>query len=95
MPKGSYGKDLYVLWIPEAEICKVGRSSNCARRLKEIRAGVPWLHVELACVLPDAGWIENTVHGAFRSRQVGREWFKADKAEVIKTAGELLACLGA
>ena len=91
--KSSYGEDLYVLWIPDAGLCKIGRSSNCERRLKEVRAYMPWLHVELACVLPGAGWLESTCHYAFKSHRVGKEWFKIPKEEAISTANMYVACL--
>ena len=41
MPKAEYGKDLYILWIAEADICKIGRSTDTKRRLKEIQAYCP------------------------------------------------------
>ena len=93
MPRAAYGTDLYILWLPEAELCKIGRSTDSRRRLKEIQAHMPWLSLELAAVLPGAGWLETTLHGAFKSRKCGREWFRIHKSEAIKTAGEMLACL--
>ena len=93
MPKGDYGKDLYILWIEEAQICKIGRSTNTTRRLKEIQSYCPWLTIEIAAILPNAGWIETTVHGAFKSRKCGREWFRVHKSEAIETTNMLLRCL--
>ena len=90
---GVYGTHLYVLWIPDGELCKIGRSSNCERRLKQIRAYMPWLHVEIAAVFPDGGWVETTMHDAFKSRRCGREWFKVPKDEAIATANMYLSCL--
>ena len=88
----DYGRDLYILAI-DNELCKIGRSSNCERRLKEVRAYMPWLVVELVAVLPDAGWLETTLHGAFKSRQVGREWFRVPKDQVLEAAEMYKACL--
>ena len=82
---------MYILAI-DNELCKIGRSSNCERRLKEVRAYMPWLVVELVAVLPDAGWLETTLHGAFKSRQVGRE-FRVPKDEAIEAADMYQACL--
>ena len=88
----DYGRDLYILAI-DGNLCKIGRSSNCERRLKEVRAYMPWLVVELVAVLPDAGWLEGTLHGAFQSRKVGREWFRIGKEEAIEAAEMNKACL--
>ena len=93
MPKGEYGKHSYILWIADAEICQIGRSTNTARRLKEIEAYCPWLPIEIAAILPNAGWIETTAHGAFKSRKCGREWFRAHNSEAIETANMLLRFL--
>ena len=88
----DYGRDLYILAI-DGNLCKNGRSSNCERRLKEIQSYMPWLSVELVAVLPDAGWLETTLHGAFKSRQVGREWFRIGKDEAVEAAEMYKACL--
>jgi hypothetical protein len=93
MAKGDYGKHLYILHIQDAGICKVGRSSNVERRLKEIRSYCPWLEIELAAVFPDKGWIEPTVHGGLKSKRVGREWFKVSQTEAIETTNMFLQCL--
>ena len=93
MPKTEYGKDLYILWIDDAQICKIGRSTDTKRRLKEIQAYCPWVNVEIAMILPGAGWLETTVHGAFKAKRCGREWFRVHKTEAIETANMLLRCL--
>ena len=82
----DYGSDLYVFACGE-DLVKIGRSSNCQRRLKEVRSYMPFLTVELAWVGPGSGWLENTAHYAFDARRCGKkaEWFRISKEEAIQT----------
>ena len=82
----DYGKDVYVLACGE-DLVKIGRSSNCQRRLKEERSYMPFLSVELAWVGAGAGWLENTAHYAFDSRRCGKkaEWFRISEDEAVRT----------
>ena len=87
----AYGTDLYILWLEEAGLCKIGRSCNCERRLREIQSHMPWLRLELFAILPGSGWLETTLHNAFKLQKCGREWFWISPAEALKTCAEMLA----
>jgi hypothetical protein len=89
----GWGQDLYVIWLPEAGIVKIGRSCNCERRFRQIKNHMPFLHVELTAIFPGSGWIESACHRAFDARRCGKEWFRVDREEAVQTVNGILAAL--
>ena len=88
-----YGTHLYILWIPEKGLCKIGRSGSPEKRLAQIQAYMPFLKIEVKLVLADAGHLERIMHEAFRSRNSGGEWFSVPWEEAIETALMYNHCL--
>jgi hypothetical protein len=90
----DWGHDLYVVWLPEADVVKIGRSCDCARRFKHIQQSCPFLHMELAAVFPGSGWAEGACHRALDTRRCGREWFRVSREDAIAEVNSILSALG-
>ena len=84
---------MYVIWLPEAGIVKIGRSCNCERRFRQIKNHMPFLNVELTAIFPGSGWVESACHRAFDARRCGKEWFRVDREEAVQTVNGILAAL--
>ena len=90
----DWGNDLYVVWLPEADVVKVGRSCDCQRRFKNIQQACPFLRLELAAVFPGSGWAEGACHRALDGKRCGREWFRASREEAVAAVNSILSGLG-
>ena len=88
--------DLYLAMRSDARsILKVGRSSNPARRCRDLESGHVF-QMKLIAVWPGAGSCETAAHRALQAfiRVPGpsREWFHASAAEVYAAVA---LCMGA
>ena len=87
----DYGRHLYLISALDdsgAGCCKIGRSSNCARRLNEVQRYMPWLRATLVARYENQGWQERRIHARLTDARVGTsEWFRVP-AEEAKAAIE-------
>lgn len=67
--------DLYAVQESLAGRIKIGQSGNVGARLAQLQTASP---AELTLVLrvPGCGWLERTLHRAFRYEHIDNEWFK-------------------
>ena len=76
----NWGNDLYV--FQAGPYCKVGRSYDVNRRLKELRRACPY-PVEVAAVFPGRGSDECVVHKHLATFRVCGEWFQICPGPVL------------
>ncbi len=89
----QWGEHLYVIAAPEAQIVKIGRSWDPARRCRDIGHACPWLCIDLVAVLYGAGCLEAACHRALEEQlpRAGGEWFRGTAAEAIQCVNDCIA----
>ena len=90
MAKRAYGTHLYVIAAGQTagDLCKIGRSMNVERRLKEIQHSSPWNDCRLVAVFQDNGFLEPCVLRALGAHERRGEWFRC-------TIGDAMAAVSA
>ncbi len=88
---GKKEKLLYVLFISELNVCKIGISENVEKRIKQLQTGCPFrIDVVRKYQSPISAKIEKILHRQYRSRKIDEneyhlmgEWFNLTIGEVV------------
>ena len=88
MAKRAYGTHLYI--IAAGGLTKIGRSMNCARRLKEHQHSNPFNDCRLVAVFQDSGFLEPCVLRALAAQERRGEWFRCTVPEALAAVGTCL-----
>lgn len=88
---GNKVKLLYILFISELNVCKIGISENVEKRIKQLQTGCPFrIDVVKKYDSPIASRIEKIMHRKYGSRKVDEnqynligEWFNLSIGEVL------------
>lgn len=75
-PRDSIGRDLYVVSADQVGVVKIGRSNDCAARLRDLQTGSP-VPLVLARAFGGCGESESLVHRLFSAQRSHGEWFRA------------------
>jgi hypothetical protein len=84
-------KEIYLMFVPELNICKIGLSNNSKKRIKQLQTGCPY-QINLAKIYRTelAAKVEKILHRHFRTRKVDQqdynltgEWFRLDIDQII------------
>lgn len=84
-------KEIYLMFIPELNICKIGLSNNSEKRIKQIQTGCPY-QINLTKIYKSkiASKIERILHRQFKSNKIDDqeynlqgEWFNLDIEQII------------
>ena len=67
--------DLYLILDKEANLLKIGRSTNVESRLKQIQSANGHV-LELLCIVKNKGNLESTLHDKFSKLKTSGEWYK-------------------
>jgi hypothetical protein len=82
----------YVYVIRSGDYCKIGKSVDVLRRLKEISTSTP-VAPEIVHTIPTNRMVraENTIHAKFASKRARNEWFNLDDSDIaeVKTIEHL------
>ena len=86
--KCVYGRDLYVISLVNMPYFKVGRATDCQKRLRQIQAFSPF---EARIVLQYAGASnrEAHMHKALMLHRLNGEWFDCTLADIMRSAARL------
>ena len=84
-------KLLYILYISELNVCKIGISENVEKRIKQLQTGCPFrIDVVKKYESPISARIEKILHRQYRSRKVDEneynlmgEWFSIPVSEML------------
>jgi hypothetical protein len=86
--KRPYGADLYVM--TSGDLCKIGRSMNAYRRLKELQHSNPWGDIQLVGIFPERGWLEPFVLRNLTGQHPTRgEWVHCTATQALTAVGTL------
>ena len=90
MAKRAYGTHLYLIVDSLTGLCKLGRSMNVERRLKEHQRSNPWGDLRIVATFDGAGFLEPWVFRAMSSHERRGEWFRCTIAEALTAVGLVL-----
>lgn len=84
-------KLIYILFISELNVCKIGISENVERRIKQLQTGCPYkIDVVKTFNSPISSKIEKVIHRSYTSNKVDEneynlmgEWFNIPVTEVL------------
>ena len=88
---GNKEKLLYILFISELNVCKIGISENVEKRIKQLQTGCPFkIDVVKKYESPMSSRIEKILHRQYQNRKVDEneynlmgEWFNLTIGEVL------------
>lgn len=84
-------KEIYLMFIPELNVCKIGLSNNSKKRIKQLQTGCPY-QINLTKVYNSeiASKIEKILHRNFNAKKIDYqeynlkgEWFRLDIDQII------------
>lgn len=89
---GNSRKRLYLLFISELNVCKIGISENVENRIKQLQTGCPFkIDVVRSYSSPISSRIEKVLHRQFQTRKADEnehnllgEWFNLTLCEVLR-----------
>jgi len=86
--KCVYGRDLYVVSLVGTPYFKVGRATDCQKRLRQIQAGSP-IEARIVLQFAGAGYWEPQLHKALMLHRLNGEWFDCSLGEIVRCAARL------
>ena len=86
--KCVYGRDLYVVSLVGTPYFKVGRATDCQKRLRQIQAGSP-IEARIVLQFAGAGYREPQLHKALMLHRLNGEWFDCTLADIMRSAARL------
>ena len=86
--KCVYGRDLYVVSLVGTPYFKVGRATDCQKRLRQIQAGSP-IEARIVLQIAGAGYREPQLHKALMLHRLHGEWFDCSLGEIVRCAALL------
>ena len=87
-PKCVYGRDLYVIRLVITPYFKVGRATDCQKRLRQIQACSPF-EARIVLQYAGAGNREAHMHKALMLHRLNSEWFDCTLADIMRSAARL------
>lgn len=88
-------KSIYILYISELNVCKIGISENVEKRLKQLQTGCPFkIDVARKYDTDNSTKIEKILHRKYQNRKLDDneynligEWFNIPISEVLNFEG--------
>jgi hypothetical protein len=86
--KCVYGRDLYVISLVNTPYFKVGRATDCQKRLRQIQACSPF-EARIVLQYAGAGNREAHMHKALMLHRLNGEWFDCTLADIMRSVSRL------